>query len=178
VGDTRAGEQLRAFIGAMHVMAGLAADGIARAIQAGPARSLLDVGGGPGPTAWRCCAEPPPEGDSLRQARVVELAVLSSARPGSSSAWTWSAAISSRIRCRAATIWALLSAIIHSYSLERNTALYRKIFEALLPGGRLVVRDHGWRPTARDPRGRLFAVNMLVNTEGGGCYTTPRSRPA
>jgi hypothetical protein len=67
---------------------------------------------------------------------------------------------------------ALLSAIIHSNSLDGNLELYRKVFRALKPGGRILVRDHVMEPDRTRPRdGAVFAINMLVGTSGGGCYT-------
>ena len=67
---------------------------------------------------------------------------------------------------------ALLSAIIHSNSLEENTELYKKIFRALIPGGRILIRDHVMDNDRVHPRnGAIFAVNMLVGTSGGGCFT-------
>lgn len=50
--------------------------------------------------------------------------------------------------------------------------MFRKIFAALEPGGRIVVRDHVLSPDRIKPgSGALFAVNMLVGTEGGNSYT-------
>jgi len=67
---------------------------------------------------------------------------------------------------------ALLSAIIHMNSPEENRDLYRKTFSALVPGGRIVIRDHVMTPDRIAPgSGALFAVNMLVATPGGGTYT-------
>ena len=67
---------------------------------------------------------------------------------------------------------ALLSAIIHQNSLEQNNALYKKIYDALLPGGVLVIRDHVMNDDHTEPAdGALFAINMLVNTPGGGTYS-------
>ncbi|MBW2071223.1 MAG: methyltransferase domain-containing protein, partial [Deltaproteobacteria bacterium] len=37
---------------------------------------------------------------------------------------------------------ALLSAIIHQNSPKQNLELYRKVHRALLPGGRILIRDH------------------------------------
>jgi len=46
------------------------------------------------------------------------------------------------------------------------------VSRALRPGGRLVIRDHIMEDDrTRPPAGALFAVNMLVGTEGGGTYT-------
>jgi hypothetical protein len=67
---------------------------------------------------------------------------------------------------------ALISAIIHSNSLEENLDLYKKTFRSLNPGGRLLIRDHVMAPDRIHPRdGAVFAINMLVGTSGGGCYT-------
>ena len=67
---------------------------------------------------------------------------------------------------------ALLSAIIHQNDPRENEQLYAKIHEVLAPGGRLIVRDHVLEPDRTAPAdGALFAVNMLVATEGGNCYT-------
>jgi hypothetical protein len=67
---------------------------------------------------------------------------------------------------------ALVSAIIHMNSLEQNVDLYKKIFDALVAGGRIVIRDHVMKPDRTTPKsGALFAVNMLAGTPGGGTYT-------
>jgi SAM-dependent methyltransferase len=67
---------------------------------------------------------------------------------------------------------ALLSAIIHQNSPEQNIDLYRKIHRAILPGGKILIRDHVMDPARTYPvQGTLFAINMLVNTEGGDTYT-------
>jgi len=67
---------------------------------------------------------------------------------------------------------ALLSAIIHQNSPEQNIELYRKIYCALGPGGRLIIRDHVMSPDHTQPiGGALFAVNMLIVTPGGRTYS-------
>ena len=67
---------------------------------------------------------------------------------------------------------ALLSAIIHQNSPEENAQLYAKIHAALVPGGTLLIRDHIMDPSrTKPPAGAMFAINMLVNTRGGDCYT-------
>jgi len=65
-----------------------------------------------------------------------------------------------------------LSAIIHQNSREQNVNLYRKCYTALEPGGVLWVRDHVMSENRTSPKqGALFAINMLVGTQGGGTYT-------
>ena len=65
-----------------------------------------------------------------------------------------------------------LSAIAHQNSREQNRALYAKIHSALVAGGTLVIRDVVMdAQRTQPPAGALFAVNMLVATEGGGTFT-------
>ncbi len=67
---------------------------------------------------------------------------------------------------------AWLSAIAHQNSRRENQALFARICAALTPGGALAIRDVVLdRSRTKPPAGALFAVNMLVGTEGGNCYT-------
>jgi predicted O-methyltransferase YrrM len=68
--------------------------------------------------------------------------------------------------------FAWVSAIAHQHSREHNRALYAKVFAALEPGGRIGLRDFVMSADRTQPSdGALFAINMLVNTESGGCFT-------
>ncbi|MDR3747319.1 MAG: methyltransferase, partial [Acidobacteriota bacterium] len=68
----------------------------------------------------------------------------------------------------------LLSAICHMYSPEENQQLVRRAFDALAPGGRLVVADFILEADKTAPRsGALFALNMLVGTRAGASYSEP-----
>ena len=67
---------------------------------------------------------------------------------------------------------AWLSAIVHQNPPDQNRHLLAKVRDALAPGGRVLIRDVVMEPDrVRPPFGALFAVNMLVNTPGGGTYT-------
>jgi len=67
---------------------------------------------------------------------------------------------------------AWLGAICHQNSREQNRALFAKIHKALKDDGAVVIRDVVMEPSHTSPvGGALFAVNMLVATEGGGTYT-------
>ena len=67
-------------------------------------------------------------------------------------------------------VWA--SAIVHQNSRAQNRLLFAKLFAALIPGGRIAIRDILMRPSRTSPvAGALFAINMLVVTEGGGTFT-------
>jgi len=67
---------------------------------------------------------------------------------------------------------ALLSAIIHQNGPEQNVELYRKVFDALVPGGAIAIRDFVMSEDHTEPAdGASFAINMLVNTPGGSTYS-------
>jgi hypothetical protein len=57
-------------------------------------------------------------------------------------------------------------------SPEQNIDLYKRIYQALRPGGVLLIRDHIMDESrTHPPAGTFFALNMLVNTRGGDTYT-------
>jgi hypothetical protein len=67
---------------------------------------------------------------------------------------------------------AWVSAIVHQNSRIQNRQLFRKVHQSLNRGGRIAVRDIFMDAGRTQPvAGALFAVNMLVATEGGGTYT-------
>jgi 2-polyprenyl-3-methyl-5-hydroxy-6-metoxy-1,4-benzoquinol methylase len=66
----------------------------------------------------------------------------------------------------------LISQIFHAYSEEMNVSLLKKCRAALNPGGRVVVQEFPLNEDRTSPlQGALFAINMLVHTEGGRTYT-------
>ena len=68
--------------------------------------------------------------------------------------------------------FAWVSAIAHQHSREENRRLYVKVHSALVPGGRIAIRDMVMDASRTQPvRGALFAINMLVNTATGGTFT-------
>lgn len=67
---------------------------------------------------------------------------------------------------------AWLGAICHQNSRQQNRDLFARIHKALTGDGVVVIRDVVMEPSRTSPvGGALFAVNMLVATEGGGTYT-------
>jgi len=161
------------FSGAMHAIAYRMAPGIVAAIKPGRANKLLDIGGGSGAyTQAFLEASPGLTATIFDLASAINIAQKRLATTG----------LLDRIHLVAGDFYqdelptghdlALLSAIIHQNSPEQNIELYRKIFRALLPGGRLVIRDHVMSSDhTRPASGAFFAVNMLVVTAGGGTYS-------
>lgn len=67
---------------------------------------------------------------------------------------------------------ALLGHILHSEGVERAKALLKKTFDALAPGGSIVIAEFLVDPERKsNVMGLLFDVNMLVNTTHGGTYS-------
>jgi cyclopropane fatty-acyl-phospholipid synthase-like methyltransferase len=67
---------------------------------------------------------------------------------------------------------AFLSAIIHSNSFEVNQDLIKKCYSCLNKNGRIVIQDWIMNNDRTQPvQGAVFAINMLVGTESGDCFT-------
>lgn len=72
---------------------------------------------------------------------------------------------------------ALLSHITHDESPEDNRGLFTRVRRALRPGGRIAVHDFIVDESRAAPAfSALFAVNMLVYTEGGATYSASEYR--
>ncbi len=167
-------------IGAMHAIARPLAPRIVALVNPAGARRLLDVGGGSG-TYTLAFLEAAPE----MRATIFDLpAVIEMARERVSAAGmlgrvTLVSGDYRKDQLPGGHDLAFVSAIIHQNSPAENGEMFRKIFAALEPGGRIVVRDHVLGPDRTEPRsGALFAVNMLVGTEGGNSYTEAEIREA
>lgn len=65
-----------------------------------------------------------------------------------------------------------ISQIVHSFSEKDNISLLRKCRRALTDKGRVVIQEFPINEKKTDPaRSALFAVNMLVNCEGGRTWS-------
>jgi SAM-dependent methyltransferase len=169
----RDAEELRAFIGAMHSIGAPMAKRIAAAVAPGASRSLLDLGGGSGTYTIAFLREVPEMKATLFDLpEVIEMARERLRAEGFLDRTTLVAGSFYLDEFPPGHDLVLLSAIIHSNSPEENLELYRKAYRALKPGGRILIRDHVMSPDRTFPRdGAIFAINMLVGTSGGGCYT-------
>ncbi len=166
-------EWLASFIGAMHVVGAPQADRIVALVQPGQVRKFLDIGGASGTYTLAFLKHSPQLKATLfDRPPVVELARKRISQAGFLERVTLVGGDFYQDPLPAGHDLAFLSAIIHQNSPEENRALYRKILEALVPGGRLVIRDHILSEDRTSPRaGALFAINMLVGTAGGNSYT-------
>ena len=162
-----------AFILAMNDLASTTADALIRRLEPIAFRCLLDVGGASG--TWtvaflRACGSGRAVLFDLPPAIV--LARRRFAEEGLEDRVTLVAGdfYSDPLPGGADLAW--VSAIVHQNSREQNRDLFRKVAAALVSGGRIAIRDVLMEPSRTEPvAGALFAVNMLVGSEGGGTYT-------
>lgn len=173
-------DPVRAFIGTMHLLSPRIAPGIAALVRPELARRFLDVGGGSGaytmafltrdrtleatlldlPEVLPICREHLIEGDFADQVRLVPGDLTKDPLPGEQG-------------------MVFLSAVIHMLAMGQVKDLFERCFQALVPGGRVVIRDYVMSPDRLQPRaGALFAANMLASTEGGDTYTFVEIRDA
>jgi len=162
-----------AFVAAMHTVSVSVADDLIARLGPLEFTHLLDVGGASGtwtmaflrtmPTARATLFDLP---DAVKQAQErlaggefadrVELAAGDFYRDelprGADLAW--------------------VSAIVHQHDRTANRELFAKVYRALVPGGRIAIRDVVMAPCGTKPvDGALFAINMLVNTPSGTTFT-------
>ena len=167
-----AGDQ-QSFIGAMDNLSAPTAAQVIQAVQPLLFHHLLDIGGASG--SWtiaflRAC--------SSAQATIFDLPpVIAMAQRRIAAA-----GLSGRVKFVAGDFMAdalppgadlaWVSAIVHQNSRAQNRFLFAQAFQALVPGGRLAIRDILMEESRVQPvAGALFAVNMLVATAGGGTFT-------
>jgi predicted O-methyltransferase YrrM len=165
--------QNETFIEAMHVLAYRMAHGIIAVTNPGKARKLLDIGGSSGSYTlaflevfkdMRATLFELPPVIKIAQRRLAKTDVLDRISFVEGDYF--------KDELPPGHDLALLSAIIHLHSPEQNIELFRKVYRALEPGGRLVIRDHVMSPDhTRPASGALFAVNMLVVTPEGKTYS-------
>ena len=162
------------FIAAMHKNGSSRAPAVIAALAAdGPARRILDVGGGSGAYSIAFAKAWPDA-----EATVFDLATVTPL----TRRYAEQAGVGPRVRTvdgdmRADRLGegfdlALLSAICHMHDPGANRALLKRVFDALAPGGRVVIQDSVMNDDKTRPAsGALFALNMLVSTERGSSYS-------
>ncbi len=162
-----------AFIGAMHNISAPNADQVIQAVQPLQFRHLLDIGGASG--TWtiaflRAC--PSAQATLFDLPHVIPMARKRLAAAGLDQRVRLQNGDFTRDALPPGADLAWVSAIVHQNSRAQNRALFTKVGAALVPGGRIAIRDILMEADRTQPvAGALFAVNMLAATEGGGTFT-------
>jgi predicted O-methyltransferase YrrM len=171
--DARGEAWIDAFIAAMHRNASARAPQVVEAAGVRGVRRMLDVGGGSAAYAIAFAqASPDLRAEVLDLPPVLPIAQGHIARAG----------LSDRVGTRAGDLrkdafgagydLVFISAICHMLSPEENGDLFRRSFQALAPGGRIVVQDFILEPDKTAPQAAaLFSLNMLVGTQKGASYS-------
>ena len=163
----------RSFTWAMHHRSREQAKTVARFLDLRRARTLLDLGGGPGTYAMAFLAANP----ALRATVADRPAALKVAREIAAThpakarlSFAPLDFVNGPLPGSYDVVW--LSNIIHIYAPAQNVGLFRKIRKALTPGGRLIIHDafltdpHGLYPIDTT----AFALTMLLFTDTGNTY--------
>ena len=171
--DSGGDARTKAFIGAMHVGALRYAPELVKAVDPETAKNIIDVGGGSGSYSIGFLkAFPGMKATLFDLPDVIPMAEARLAEEGLMARVTLVGGDYNVDDLPGGHDLALLSAIIHQNSHDQNAALYRKVHDALDPGGRVIVRDYVMSSDRTRPAsGAMFAINMLVNTQGGNSYT-------
>jgi (2Fe-2S) ferredoxin/predicted O-methyltransferase YrrM len=171
----RSTDWTQAFIAAMHRGAMERSAPLVAAVGAQGVRRMLDVGGGSGAYSIAfAAANPDLQAYILDMAAVVPLAQRHIEQAG----------LASRVHTRIGDLrtdhlgegydLVLASAICHMLDEKENARLIGRCYDALAPGGRLVIQEFILEPDKCAPQSAaLFSLNMLVGTRAGASYSEP-----
>jgi SAM-dependent methyltransferase len=169
----------RRFTWAMHHRTLETAPKIAAQIDLHGARTLLDLGGGPGTYAMAFLAKNPMVRATVcdRPAALdVAKEIASTHKVGARLSYLPLDVMAEDIPGTYDVIW--YSNVLHIYAPKDNQALFRRALAALNPGGRLLIQDaflHD-RDGLFPEEASLFAVSMLLFTERGNTYSAAETR--
>ena len=166
-------EYRESFTWAMHHRSQEPAEQVASQLSLKSARSLLDLGGGPGTYALTFLQKNPKlQATVMDRPAALDVAQILAKQSSLESRLSCQSGnfIDGKISGKYDIIW--YSNVLHIYSPSQNLKIFRKIKRALNPGGRLLIQDtflenpQGLRPLETN----LFAVSMLLYTDTGNTY--------
>jgi SAM-dependent methyltransferase len=169
----------RRFTWAMHHRTLETAPKIAAQINLHGARTLLDLGGGPGTYAMAFLAKNPALLATVCDRPValdVAKEIAATHKAGARLSYLPLDVMTEGIPGNYDIVW--YSNVLHIYSPNDNQALFRRALASLNPGGRLLIQDaflhdrNGLFPEEAS----LFAVSMLLFTERGNTYSAAETR--
>ncbi len=171
--EGRTEEELKAFILGMADLTKTTAPAVVDALDmAGPKR-LLDLGAGPAAYAIAFLeACPELHATVFDMPPVIPIAREQVEKAGLLDRCSFMAGDLTKDDIGSGYDVVFMSNIIHSFDATENREIVKKSFDALAPGGRLVVKDFLLEPGRTGPAfGLVFAINMLLHTPAGDTYT-------
>ena len=171
-------EMIGGFIASMHERASLQATDTVKLINLSSVRRTLDIGAGSGAYSIAMArAEKKIRATVFDLPEVIRLAKEYVRREGLLERFDFLPGDFNRSGFGSGYDLILLSAIVHMNPPGRNRRLLAKAAKALNPKGQLVIQDYIMnRDRTRPALGAIFALNMLVGTEGGDTYTEAEVR--
>ena len=171
--NDRGEDWLTPFITAMHDRAKKQAPRQLASIDLSGIKTILDIGGGSGAYSMEFVSRKPGiEASVFDLPNVVPITKVFLEKEGFSDKIKTYAGDYTSDRLPEGFDMVFLSAIIHSNSLEVNRDLIKKCFGSINRNGRIVIQDWIMNNDRTQPTsGAVFAINMLVGTESGDCFT-------
>jgi SAM-dependent methyltransferase len=171
--NERGEDWLFPFINAMHDRAKKQAPQQLANIDLSEIRSILDIGGGSGAYSMEFVFKKPEIGATVFDLpNVIPITNKFLDKEGFSNKIKTHAGDYTTDDLPKGFDLVFLSAIIHSNSLETNRDLIKKCYIALNKNGKIVIQDWIMNNDRTQPvSGAIFAINMLVGTEAGDCFT-------
>ena len=171
--NERGEDWLTPFITAMHDRAIKQAPQQLKSIDLSGVKSLLDIGGGSGAYSMEFVNRKPEiEATVFDLPNVVPITKKFLKKVGCTDKIKTCSGDYTTDELPVGFDMVFLSAIIHSNSLEVNHDLIKKCFRSLNKNGQIVIQDWIMNNDRTHPTsGAVFAINMLVGTESGDCFT-------
>lgn len=171
--NDRGEDWLFPFINAMHDRAKKQAPAQVANIDLSNVKSVLDIGGGSGAFSMAFVSRKPEiEATVFDLPNVVPITGQFLEKEGFADKIKTCAGDYTSDNLPAGFDLVFLSAIIHSNSPEVNSDLIKKCYGSLNRNGRIVIQDWIMNNERTQPAGgAIFAINMLVGTEAGDCFT-------
>ena len=160
----------RAFILGMHNLAVLKADNVLKAVGLKGVKKALDLGGGPGTYT----IEMAKKGISVTIFDTPETIEIAKEVVKKSGVKNMNFLQGDFLTDDFGRDYDLIfiSQILHAYSEDDNIMVLKKCRNALNKNGRIIIQEFFIDKDRANPvQSALFSINMLVNTEGGRCYS-------
>jgi ubiquinone/menaquinone biosynthesis C-methylase UbiE len=176
--NDRGGEWLFSFISAMHDRAKKQAPQQLAGVDLSGINSVLDIGGGSGAYSMEFVTKKPGiEATVFDLPNVVPITGQFVDKEGFTGEVKTYTGDYTTDDLPTGFDLVFLSAVIHSNSLEVNSELIKKCFGSLNKNGKILIQDWIMNDERTQPvAGAIFAINMLVGTEAGDCFTDAEVR--